>query len=134
MLKDNLVEIAVTYNGTWSKKGLTANYGFRFVTSVETGQVLDYSFRSKTCTACSKQKADKESAEYRDHKEHCAIKYDGSSGNMEVLMANELWECCLKFNMQYKYMLCDGDSKAYLAVWDVYGSCKTCNTYERIDR
>ena len=30
------------YNGTWSKRGHTASYGF--VIPVETGQVLDYGF------------------------------------------------------------------------------------------
>ena len=33
--------------------------------SVETGQVLDYCFRSKICSACNKQKADKDSEEYK---------------------------------------------------------------------
>lgn len=31
-------------------------------------------------------------------------------------------------------MVCDGDSKAYIAVWDVYGCCDTCQKYERMDR
>lgn len=31
-------------------------------------------------------------------------------------------------------MVCDGDSKAYIAVWDVYGCCKTCEKYEKMDR
>ena len=38
------------YNGTWSKRGHTASYGF--IIPVETGQVLDYGFRSKICTSC----------------------------------------------------------------------------------
>jgi hypothetical protein len=61
-------------DGTWSKRGHTANYGFGFVISVETGEVLDYGFRSKVCTACNKQKADKESNEYKEWytKHQCA--------------------------------------------------------------
>ena len=31
-------------------------------------------------------------------------------------------------------MVCDGDSKAYNSVWDVYGCCKTCEKYENINR
>ena len=27
-------------------------------------------------------------------------------------------------------MVCDGDSKAYNSVWDVYACCKTCEKYE----
>jgi hypothetical protein len=49
------------YNGTWSKRGHTASYGF--IIPVETGQVLDYGFRSKICTSCNEQKADKDSDE-----------------------------------------------------------------------
>ena len=52
LLDDEIVDIAVTYDGTWSKRGHTASYGFGFVISVETGQVIDYGFRSKTCTSC----------------------------------------------------------------------------------
>ena len=39
------------YNCTWSKRGHTASYGF--IIPVETGQVLDYGFRSKICTSCN---------------------------------------------------------------------------------
>ena len=135
---DDIVDIAVTYDGTWSKRGHTANYGFGFVISVETGQVLDYGFRSKVCTACSKQKADKDSEEYKNwftsHQEHCRKNYDGSSGNMEVSIAEELWKRSVDYKMRYKYMVCDGDSKAYNAVWNVYGCCKTCDKHERMDR
>ena len=46
---------------TWSKRGHTASYGF--IIPVETGQVLDYGFRSKICTSCNEQKADKDSDE-----------------------------------------------------------------------
>lgn len=93
---DDILDIPVTYDGTWSKRGHTANYGFGFVISVETGQVLDYGFRSKVCSVCNKQKADKDSDEYRiwfaNHQEHCGKNYDGSSGNMEVSIAEELWK------------------------------------------
>ena len=53
---------------------------------------------------------------------------------MEVSIAEELWKRSLDFGMRYKYMVCDGDSKAYVAVWDVYGCCKTCEKYERMAR
>jgi mRNA-degrading endonuclease RelE of RelBE toxin-antitoxin system len=37
---DDILDIPVTYDGTGSKRGHTANYGFGFVISVETGHVL----------------------------------------------------------------------------------------------
>ena len=138
LLDDEIVDIAVTYDGTWSKRGHTTSYGFGFVISVETGQVIDYGFRSKICTSCNKQKEYKDSDEYKDwydkHKQHCTKNFDSSSGNMEVSIAEELWKRSLDFGMRYKYMVCDGDSKAYVAVWDVYGCCKTCEKYERMAR
>lgn len=76
-ITDKVMDIAVTFDGTWSKRGHTPNYGFGFVISVETGQVLDYSFKSKICWVCSHQKADKESDEYKEwyatHLEHCFV-------------------------------------------------------------
>ena len=61
-------------------------------------------------------------------------KYDGSCGNMEVSIAQELWKRSVVFKMRYKYMVCDGDSKACNSVSDVYGCCKTCKKYENMDR
>ena len=53
---------------------------------------------------------------------------------MEVSIAQELWKRSVHFKMRYKYMVCDGESKAYNSVWDVYGCCKTCEKYENMDR
>jgi hypothetical protein len=50
-----------------------------------------------------------------------------------VSITKELWKRSLDFKMRYKYMVCDGDSKAYTSVWDVYGCCKK-NMKEWIDR
>jgi hypothetical protein len=47
--ESDVAEIAVSYDGTWSKRGYTANFGVDFVISVETGEVLDYDFESKLC-------------------------------------------------------------------------------------
>ena len=39
-LTDNdVVHVAVSYNGTWQKRGHTSNYGIGAVISVETGEV-----------------------------------------------------------------------------------------------
>jgi hypothetical protein len=43
--------------------------------------------------------------------------------------AEELWKRSPDFKIWYKYMVCDGDSKAYHSVWDVYGCCETCEKY-----
>ncbi|CAB4012625.1 Hypothetical predicted protein [Paramuricea clavata] len=45
--ESNVVEIAVSYDGTWSKRGYTANFGVGFVIAVDTGEILDYDFESR---------------------------------------------------------------------------------------
>lgn len=37
-----LAEVPVRFDGTWSKRGFTANHGISFLISASTGKVLDY--------------------------------------------------------------------------------------------
>ena len=140
LTEDDVIEIAVSFDGTWSKRGFTANFGVGFVISVDTGQVLDYGFASKFCHHCSRKKEQfGESSEefrtwYATHSSNCTENHTGSSGAMEKDIARRLWSNSLAFNLRYKYMVCDGDSKAYNNVWDVYGCCEDCNKWERMDR
>lgn len=50
--EDGIYNIAVSCDATWQKRGFTSLYGAVFVLSELTGQVLDYEFMSKTCSAC----------------------------------------------------------------------------------
>ena len=61
---DDVIDVAVTYDGTWSKRGHTANFGFAFVISVDTGEVLDFGFMSKLCWECNNQNMVKDSEEF----------------------------------------------------------------------
>lgn len=47
----------------------------------------------------------------------------------------EPWEKTLQDdnNLQYKYMVCDGDSTTY-SVWDVYNCCEDCNKWKQMDK
>ena len=49
---NQIITIAVSYDGTWSKRGFTANFGIGFVISTDTGKVLDYFVMSKICEIC----------------------------------------------------------------------------------
>jgi hypothetical protein len=62
----DVAEIAVSYDGTWSKRGYTANFRVGFVISVKTGKVLDFDFELKLCSECTSAKKDlgEDSAEY----------------------------------------------------------------------
>ena len=49
---DDVVDVTVTYDGTWSRCGFVANCGVIAVLSWETGQVLDVEVLSKSCKVC----------------------------------------------------------------------------------
>ena len=53
---DDIIEIAVSFDGTWPKRGFSATFGVGFVISADSGQVLDYEFASKICVQCSRKK------------------------------------------------------------------------------
>ena len=49
---DDVVDVTVTCDGTWSRRGFVAAYGVVAVLSWETGQVLDVVVLSKSCKVC----------------------------------------------------------------------------------
>ncbi|CAB4043696.1 Hypothetical predicted protein, partial [Paramuricea clavata] len=107
-----ILDVAVSFDGTWSKRGFTANYGVGIVISADTGEVLDYVVLSK-----------------------CQKNYNGSSPAMEKEAARILWSRSVeKHKFRYIDMVCDGDSKAYGEVWDIYGVCDDCEKYENMDK
>ena len=60
----------------------------------------------------------------------CDIDFEGSSPAMEAEAAQVLWNRSIeKQNMRYRYMVSDGDSKAFSAVEDTYDGIKV----EKID-
>jgi hypothetical protein len=89
--------------------------------------VLDRVSLSKVCGSCGNRSSwDKESDEYKlwyeSHKETCAKNYNGSSPSVETAAAVIIWnQSIAKHNLRYRYMVCDGDSKAFHAVEHAYG-------------
>ena len=122
------VDITVSYDGSWHKRGHTSMYGVAAVIDVYTGLVIDYVVLSKFCLACTRKKTElgTTSQEFQhwheSHKQQCAINYTGSSGAMEVEAACRLWRRSEARGLRYTGFLSDGDSKAYNAVvkLDVY--------------
>jgi len=128
-----VVDAAVSFDGTWAKRGFTSLIGVVFVISVDTGEVLDYHVLSKTCQKCSQKKAQLEGDEKKLEEwkvEHvnsgeCDINFKGSSPAMEAEGAKTIWNRSIeKHNMRYKWMVSDGDSKAFNSVEDGYDNCK----------
>lgn len=48
----DILDVKVTCDGTWSRRGFTAMHKVFMVISWDTGQVLDFEVMSKSCTAC----------------------------------------------------------------------------------
>lgn len=61
-----ILNMAVTYDGTWQKRGFVSLNGANFVIDIETGLVLDFIVLSKYCHACKLKESslDKESTEF----------------------------------------------------------------------
>ena len=115
--EDDILDIIVTCDGTWSKRGFTALYGVVVVASWETGQVLDCEVLSKYCAECSAHShLDTESTQFLEwmetHKHHCDANYAGSSPAMEAEGALQMWKRLVEtLKLRYTTVISDGDSK-----------------------
>ena len=101
--------------------------------SADTGEVLDYHVLSKACQKCALKKTQYGEdvdgfEEWRmEHltSNECDINFLGSSPAMEAEGAVVMWKRSIEtHNIRYKWMVSDGDSKAFNSVEDVYGECK----------
>lgn len=127
---DNILNIAVSYDGTWAKRGFRSNYGVGCVIDILTGLIIDYEVLPKYCHACviSERQIGKESPEFyfwhEGHKTNCAKNYEGSSPGMEVEAASRLWKRSESIGFRYTTVLSDGDFKTFIHLqqMNVYGS------------
>lgn len=85
-----VVNIAVTCDGMWSKRGFTAAYG---VVVVISGQVLDYEQVVQCVSAAEGYFGDTvRFAEWMEgHKERCELNFEGSSLAMESEGVLRIW-------------------------------------------
>ncbi|KAL8606721.1 hypothetical protein ACOMHN_018755 [Nucella lapillus] len=118
-----VIDVTVSFDGKWHKRGFTSNYGVGIVIDVMTGLVLDYEVLSKYCHACTLSEktmmTEIERAEWRgEHDPVCEKNYTGSSKGMEKEAALRMWRRSIENSMRYTNMLSDGDSVAYKAVCD----------------
>ena len=96
---------------------------------MDTGEVLDYHVLSKECPKCLLKRSQFTDAnKFEEWRlEHvaagdCDINFEESSPAMEAEGAVVLWNRSIKYhNMRYKWMISDGDSKAFISVQDIYG-------------
>ena len=128
--EDGIIDLAVSFDGTWMTRGHSSKYGLGCVVEIETGLVLDFVIMSLYCHSCAGavvRCGGAETEEYKTWKAahtKCNINYVGPSRGMEVEAAEQLWQRSIeKFNFRYTTMLSDGDAKTHnrLCSLKVYG-------------
>lgn len=141
-LTDNsIINLAMSFDGSWHKRGFTSNYGVGSVIHIDTGLVIKFHILSKYCHNCAVTKEDlgENSPEfhfwYQGHEANCDINYTGSSPAMEVTAAGVLRRCSLDYKFRYATVVSDGDSKVFshLKETAVYGKDVTIEKEEFIN-
>lgn len=79
----DVVDITVSFDGTWHTRGFISNYGVGILIDDSTGLVLDFEVLSKYCQACAlhsnREMTEAEREEWRrEHASHCEKNYEGS--------------------------------------------------------
>ena len=130
---DAIIDVVVSYDGTWHHRGFKSSQGVGIVISIDTGEILDAEVVSKTCEICQRSTLDRKSAEFESweqkHKEsgQCYCNFDGPSTGMETAAAKAIWSRSIaKHKMRYVAMLGDGDNKTLQSLNELqpYGQMK----------
>ncbi|GFV39190.1 uncharacterized protein TNCV_1157751 [Trichonephila clavipes] len=118
--QNNIIDITVSYDGTWHKRGHTSLYGIGIVIDIMTSLVVDFEVLSKYCHEWSMAAKDmgEASPEFQiwksGHSEKCQKNFDGPSGSMEMHAAYILWNRSISdCAMRDTTVLCDGDAKTH---------------------
>ena len=114
----DVIDVLVSCDGTWQRRGFSSLFGAVFIIAYETGKVMDYVVKSKFCKACKHwEKQDKTTEEYRawqeSHAAECDTNFSGSAGAMEPKGTLEMFQSSLSHGLRYKWLISDGDSKTH---------------------
>uniref|UniRef100_A0A1E1XP14 Putative kolobok-8 hm n=1 Tax=Amblyomma sculptum TaxID=1581419 RepID=A0A1E1XP14_AMBSC len=117
--------ITVVYNGTWLTRGHSSQIGVGCVIEFYTGLVLDCTVLSNFCLGCEIGPTESDAAYHEWKAAHqCQKNIDVSARRMEVEAALQLFGRSLdKNDLRYTNVICDGDSRTYLALCNeqIYG-------------
>ncbi|GBM60324.1 hypothetical protein AVEN_108111-1 [Araneus ventricosus] len=135
---EEVIDVCVSYDGTWGKRGHTSLHGIGIVIDILTGLVIDFEVLSKYCHDCvnSEGMLCKNTPEFRiwhdSHKNDCQKNFNGSSNSMEMNAAAILWKRSVKeAKMRYMTLLSDGDGKIHQHLNEIQVYGKKCDHHER---
>lgn len=121
---NGILNVRVTFDGSWQKRGHTSLFAVGVVIDAETGVVLDYECISKYCEQCTKKEKALEFKKIRQEQfndwlqehtigKHCMKNYSGSSEGIEAAAAVRLYGRSLEKKLRYHVFISDGDSSAF---------------------
>ena len=116
--KDGVLDICVSFDGSWQKRGHSSHNGVASVIDLVTGFPIDFEVLSNYCNKCKIAEGLPGDAEWKaKHAVNCPKNFDGTANAMEAECAQRLWKRSIKKNnFKYTTMLSDGDSKSYGAI------------------
>ena len=113
------VDVAVSVDGTWQKRGYASLNGAVTVIGLDNGKCLAYDCMAKSCKSCQAWENKKNTPDYEEfvRSHECAINHTGSAGKMEADGVVRCFEKSVATNgLQYTTYIGDGDSKAHSSV------------------
>ena len=105
---------AVSYDGTWHKRGHSSHFGVGVAVDVQSGLVLDTQVLSNYCHGCEVGPKPNSPNYIQWRASHsCQKNFDGSSNAMEAEAAVAIFRRSVaNRGLVYSKMLCDGDAKS----------------------
>ena len=105
-----VIDIEVSFDGTWLTRGHKSHVGVGFIIEVYTGTVIDLEVLCNHCQYCKKTNIEKH---------RCNKNCTRLSGAMEAEEARRLWSRSQSRGFRYITFVGDGDSKAHTAVCEL---------------
>ena len=129
--EDAVIDLVVSFDGSWMTRGHKSAYGIGCVIDTVTGLCVDLAVFSLYCQCCSyarRRFGGRETQDFKDwfetHSNECNRNFDGTSGGMEAAAAEMLWERSVeRHRFRYTTIVSDGDAKTFKHLCDrrVYG-------------
>ena len=93
---DNIIDVVVSFDGTWHHRGFKSSQDVGVVISVDTGEILNAEIVSNTCEACQRSVLDKTFVDFQNWQEqhkkgNCFCNFDGLNAGMETAAAKAIW-------------------------------------------